>query len=174
MRRVVIASPWAGDEVTNEAYALACLYDSISRGEAPIVPHLYLPRVLADEGEGRKLGMRIGAHLIRGAQALVVYTDLGISSGMTGEITVAEKAGVKVEKRTVPAWLDEEQAEAFKRLVTETRDVFVEEPTETSMPAPDFIAIETRVGEMPTDEDDAIPFERDDDETPKGPILGSA
>jgi hypothetical protein len=169
MRRVVIASPWAGDEHTHEAYALACLQDSILRGEAPIVPHLYLTRVLADSGDGRKIGMRIGAHLIRGAQALAVYTDLGISAGMNGEITVAERAGVKVEKRTVPTWLDEEQVEAFMRLVVDTRDVFVAEPTELSMPVTDF---ET-VG-IPKDEDDAIPFERTDDDTPKGPILGSA
>ena len=104
MRLVIIESPYAGDIEANTAYARAAVRDSLSRCEAPIASHLLYtqPGVLRDDvPDERKWGIQAGLAWGAVAQATVVYTDRGISSGMRWGIENAKKAGRPVEFRTL-------------------------------------------------------------------------
>jgi hypothetical protein len=103
-RRVVLESPYSGDTETNIAYARRALLDSLSHGEAPIASHLLYTQVWDDaDPQQRAAGMRAGWAWIRRdvIDALVAYTDLGISKGMSAGIEVAEAYGVPVEFRKI-------------------------------------------------------------------------
>lgn len=107
MRRVVLESPFAGEVERNIAFARACVRDCLQRGEAPIASHLlFTQRDVLDDGnqEERKLGIAAGHAWTAVADAVVVYTNLGISTGMKAGIDVAEKAGVLVEMRSLQGW----------------------------------------------------------------------
>jgi hypothetical protein len=106
MRLVILESPYAGANgeavAANIKYARACLRDSLMRGEAPIASHLLYtqPGVLDDSiQEQRHLGIMAGLAWKLAADAFVVYTDLGISTGMKQGIAVAEAAGLPVHYR---------------------------------------------------------------------------
>lgn len=104
MRRVIIESPYAGDVEANIAYALRCVRDSLERGEAPFASHLLYtqPGVLRDDIEvERWWGIEAGLEWMRSAEASIVYTDRGISSGMRHGIAAAQQAGVPVEYRSI-------------------------------------------------------------------------
>lgn len=104
MRRVIIESPFAGDVETNIAYARQCVRDSLSRGEAPIASHLLYtqPGILDDAIPAeRKLGIDAGLAWRAVADASVVYTDRGISRGMSYGIEAAKEAGIPVEFRSI-------------------------------------------------------------------------
>lgn len=99
---VIIESPFAGDLERNARYLDACLLDSLRRGEAPFASHgLYTrPGVLRDADPAeRELGIQAGFAFRRVASLTVVYTDLGISSGMQKGITDALRIGGTVEYR---------------------------------------------------------------------------
>ncbi|MGM5087555.1 hypothetical protein E0H64_17810 [Rhizobium leguminosarum bv. viciae] len=102
MRLVILESPYAGDVATNEAYARACVRDSLSRGEAPIASHLLYtqPGILNDlDADERAWGINAGLAWGRVAQATVVYIDRGISNGMRYGIDRAVAEGRSVEQR---------------------------------------------------------------------------
>ena len=87
---VIVESPYMGATkellIRNIAYARACVRDSILRGEAPFGSHLLYtqPGILRDEVHAeRELGMGLGWHIMRRADLVAIYTDLGWSSGMT-------------------------------------------------------------------------------------------
>jgi hypothetical protein len=104
MRLVIIESPYAGDIEVNVEYARACVRDSLLRGEAPIASHLLYtqPGVLRDEiPEERRHGIDAGLAWRKVAEASVVYTDRGITSGMKYGIAAAEAAGIAVEYRSL-------------------------------------------------------------------------
>jgi hypothetical protein len=112
MRRVILESPYASknpdpvlaraERETNVAYARVCVADCLRRGEAPIASHLLFPGILDDaKPEERKLGIAAGLAWVWVAQAMVVYTDLGISPGMQVAIAFAEEAGIPIERRTL-------------------------------------------------------------------------
>lgn len=110
MRRVILESPYAGDTDANIAYARRCVRDCLYRGEAPIASHLLYtqPGILDDnDPDERWLGIGAGLSWLRGANATVVYTDLGISSGMRHGITAAEEIGLPVEYRTLDSTFGE-------------------------------------------------------------------
>jgi hypothetical protein len=101
-RTVYLASPLSGDVEANQHYARRCMIDSLSRGEAPFVPHLLYPQVLDDtRPEDRALGMEAGTAWLWQARALVAYVDLGVSAGMAAEIAEAERLGLPVERREI-------------------------------------------------------------------------
>ena len=101
-RLVILESPYAGDVARNIAYGLRCLRDSLSRMEAPIASHLLYTRVLDDnDPQQRALGIEAGLAWRRVADASVVYTDYGISSGMAHGIALANDRGMDVEFRTI-------------------------------------------------------------------------
>ena len=106
MRLVIIESPYAGktpEEVaSNVEYARRALRDSLQRGESPIASHLLLTQVLDDTNmDERTLGIKAGLAWRRAADASVVYTDRGISTGMQFGIVTAEASGLPVEYRQI-------------------------------------------------------------------------
>ena len=105
MRLVVLESPYAGDVAENEAYARACMADCFARGEAPYASHLLYtqPGVLDDTiPEERERGMLAGFLWgAAAAEAVVVYTDRGLSSGMKRGISEAAARGTPVEFRSL-------------------------------------------------------------------------
>ena len=104
MRLVVIESPYAGDVDLNTAYARLCLADSLARGESPIASHLLYtqPGVLDDLVPAeRALGICAGFAWAQHAAAIAVYTDLGISGGMTEALRRYRRAGRLIEGRTL-------------------------------------------------------------------------
>jgi hypothetical protein len=99
MKLVVLESPYAGDVEANITYAKRCVLDCLKRGEAPIASHLLFtqPGILDDlDPEDRKLGIAAGHAWIIRADAMVVYTDRGISSGMEYGISTARLHGIPV------------------------------------------------------------------------------
>jgi len=106
MRRVVLESPFAGDVEANLTYARACIRDSLLRGEAPLASHaLYTqPGVLNDDDKlERAHGINAGHAWMHLADAVVVYTDRGISSGMEAGINSARFHGIPIEYRKLEA-----------------------------------------------------------------------
>lgn len=108
MRLVIIESPFAGaTEAEREAnidYARACVRDSVLRGEAPIASHLLFtqPGILDDDVPSeRQLGIDAGLAWRRVAEASIVYTDRGVSRGMSYGIAAAEEHGITVEYRSI-------------------------------------------------------------------------
>ena len=107
MKLVVIESPYAGDADENVRYLRACIRDCLLRGEAPIASHgLYTQSGVLDDGipEERRLGMEAGWQWMRAADAVVVYTDRGVSDGMRGGIEHAIGLGVQTEFRRLEGW----------------------------------------------------------------------
>jgi hypothetical protein len=104
MRRVILESPFAGDVERNTAYARHCLRDCLERGDAPIASHLLFtqPGVLDDDKPAeRKLGIDAGLAWLPVAQAMVVYADHGESPGMMAAISLAKRAGIPIERRSL-------------------------------------------------------------------------
>lgn len=103
MRRVVIESPYSGQVKRNVAYARAAMVDCLARGEACIASHLLITQVYNDlDPEQRATGIAAGHAWIPVADALVVYTDYGISSGMSQGIAfAAQQEGVEIEYRKI-------------------------------------------------------------------------
>jgi hypothetical protein len=101
---VVLASPYSGDVARNVEYLRACMRDCLLRGEAPFASHgLYTQDgVLKDDVPAeRELGMQAGMIWFAVADALVIYTDHGISGGMAADIRWAETVGIALETRTL-------------------------------------------------------------------------
>lgn len=104
MRLVIIESPYAGDVERNVAYAKEAVRDCLARGEAPYASHLFFTQSgLLDETvpEQRTLGIEAGLAWGAMAEATVVYTDLGMSSGMLLGIDRAYLVGRPVEYRSL-------------------------------------------------------------------------
>jgi hypothetical protein len=104
MRRVILESPFAGDVDANVAYARACVRDALLRGEAPLASHLLYTQqgILNDDDRNeRSHGINAGHAWMHLADAVVVYTDRGISIGMAAGISLAKFHGVTVEYRSI-------------------------------------------------------------------------
>ncbi len=105
MRLVIIESPYAGDVERNLRYLRACMRHCLMRGEAPYASHgLYTqPGVLDDDDPDERHQGILGGFAWRAvAELTVVFTDLGISSGMQYGIDHAIEQGRPVEYRTLP------------------------------------------------------------------------
>ena len=110
MRRVVVESPYRGDarlaggrdQARNVKYARECIKDSLDRGEAPIASHLlYTQEGVLDDNDPaeRDTGIYAGHLWIEVADAVVLYLDHGLSSGMDAAVAVAYELGIPVERR---------------------------------------------------------------------------
>jgi hypothetical protein len=102
MALVMIETPYAGDVERNIEFARACVRDSLNRGEAPLALHLLYTQdgILDDEiPEERRWGIAAGLAWAKHASKTVVYTDLGISTGMEIGIQKAKEQGRVVEYR---------------------------------------------------------------------------
>ena len=72
------------------------------RNEAPLASHLLYTQVLDDTTAlNRRLGIEAGLAWSGVAQAVVVYTDRGISSGMREAIARHRHNGIPVEYRSL-------------------------------------------------------------------------
>lgn len=104
-RRIYLASPYRGDCEANKLYARRCQADSLGRGEAPFVPHLLYTQSLDDDiADERELGMRAAMAWLPVCDALVLYTDRGVSDGMEVEAQQARRLGIPVEERACPGY----------------------------------------------------------------------
>jgi hypothetical protein len=109
MRRVIVESPYAGNLIQrwlNRRYARHCLRDCLDRSESPFASHLLYtqPGVLHDGvAIERERGILAGMAWGEVADATVVYTDRGISSGMRLGMDAAGRAGRPVEMRSLKA-----------------------------------------------------------------------
>lgn len=84
MKRVMVESPFVGDLVLNAAYVKACIYDSLLRGEAPFASHVIYPHALDDtKPDERKWGIEAGYTWGEISHEIAIYTDLGMSGGMS-------------------------------------------------------------------------------------------
>jgi len=102
MRRVVLESPYSGDILKHTQYARMCLKDCLERNEAPMASHLLYTQVLDDEIiEQRVAGIAAGHAWLDCVDAVVVYSDYGISQGMTKAIGLANSKGIPVEDRKI-------------------------------------------------------------------------
>ncbi|SRR5258706_8961505 len=101
MKLVIVESPFRGktleQEKENIEYAQACARDCLmNHNEAPLLSHLlYTQEGILNDAipEERQLGIDAGLAWGLKAEATIVYTDLGISSGMEHGIANAVKAG---------------------------------------------------------------------------------
>lgn len=83
----------------NVRYARRALLDSLGRGEAPYASHLLYTQVLDDSTpEQRQHGLEAGWAWQSVVDAVVVYTDWGISAGMQAAI---DSAKCPVEYRSI-------------------------------------------------------------------------
>lgn len=113
MRRVILESPYGSDDPKvveeNVRYARACMHDClVVHGESPYASHLLYtqPGVLNDrQAEDRRLGIEAGLAWGAEADATVVYTDRGISTGMKYGIERAVEEGRPVEYRELPEYM---------------------------------------------------------------------
>jgi hypothetical protein len=107
VRLVILESPFAGtpaETTKNITYARACMLDCLLRGDAPYASHLlYTQEGVLDDTvpEQRELGIEAGLAWGQKAEATVVYTDRGISSGMILGIERARQQGRPIETRSL-------------------------------------------------------------------------
>lgn len=81
--------------------------DCLNKGDAPFASHgLYTQEGVLDDTvpAEREHGITAGFEWRKAAEATVVYTDLGISSGMQYGIAHAESLGQLIEYRSLGGW----------------------------------------------------------------------
>lgn len=104
---VILESPFKGaneqEFERNVLYAQFCVLDSLQKGEAPYASHLLYTQVLNEHDPAqRTFGIDAGLEFGTVCSKSVVYTDLGISSGMQKGIDHAIRHGRDVQMRTLP------------------------------------------------------------------------
>lgn len=107
--RIIIESPFSGDIARNLAYARACLYHSLSIGEAPIASHLLHIQVLDDnDPKHRALGINAGLAWATPGVLAAFYVDHGESSGMLAAKAFYKDIGIPITLRQLPLdiWVD--------------------------------------------------------------------
>ena len=109
MKRVVVESPYAGDEKQieiNEIYGELCMHDClVNHNESPYASHLLYTRkwVLRDDHpEERKLGIDAGFYWRDVAEKSNFYVDLGITNGMNLGIDDCNDKRKEFELRSLP------------------------------------------------------------------------
>lgn len=125
--RVYLETPYSGDRKESEQvqeaqrqrnikYAIMCMGDCLIRGEAPFASHLLYTQtpehgMVSDFDEryqriGRDAAINAALSWGTVADKTVVYTDLGISSGMKYGIDNAVAVGRLVEYRQIKGYVD--------------------------------------------------------------------
>jgi len=102
--QVQIESPFGAPTregiITNVAYALIAMHDSLWRGEAPFASHLLYTQMFNDnDADERRIGIEAGLVIAKHAQVTALYEDLGISTGMRMGMEHAEKVGRPIDHR---------------------------------------------------------------------------
>ena len=111
MPNVILESPFKGNtpkvQDRNIFYAQLCMKDCLDRGEAPFASHLLYtqPHILSDIlKEDRAKGISAGLSWGRYADYILVYTDLGISGGMTSSIGIYKTLLIPIKYRILKNW----------------------------------------------------------------------
>ena len=100
MNRVLLVSPFRGEEKRNREYLNECILDCVRRGEAPFASHKMYTDSLEDSREDeRKLGFECEEAWLAVADLVVVYYDYGISEGMAHTIQKATDNHIPVRTR---------------------------------------------------------------------------
>lgn len=102
--QVQIESPFGAPTrdgiITNVAYALIAMRDSLRRGEAPFASHLLYTQMFDDtDPDERRIGIEAGLVIGEHAGLTALYEDLGISTGMQYGIENANTVGRPVVYR---------------------------------------------------------------------------
>jgi hypothetical protein len=106
MKRVIVESPYAGDVEGNTLFLKKCLTDCLDKGESPYASHLFFTQFLDDnKKEERELGIVAGFAWNDVAEAVIVYVDKGISSGMQRgvESAIAKKKPIILRRLSTNA-----------------------------------------------------------------------
>lgn len=92
----------AGQLEFNIDFAKALAWITYCNGEFPIVPHLYLPQFLSDEGNEREWGIQAGHQLMASCDRVFMAVVHGhVSSGMRRDIDFANlELGLPVSMQT--------------------------------------------------------------------------
>jgi hypothetical protein len=106
MKPVLLCSPFSAPDTKqlreNLNYARRAMKHSLALDEAPLPPHLLYPMVLQEsDAADRQRGIACGLAWLGRCEALIVYADLGISSGMQEEISFATSSKIPIEFRYI-------------------------------------------------------------------------
>lgn len=100
MKLVIVESPYAGDIERNMRFLKSCMFDCLSRGEAPFASHMLYTQLLNDEiSEQRRLGIEAGLAWAERADERVFYLNYGYSPGMTAARNYYYLQGLSYEER---------------------------------------------------------------------------
>jgi hypothetical protein len=108
VRLVLVESPYTSPKGRLECvrYALWCMYDSLSRGEAPMASHLLYTQALPEDQAGRAMGLECRDAWSRQTTLVAQYTDLGLTPGMVRDVDSTNKVEQrKLEGALRDAWL---------------------------------------------------------------------
>lgn len=105
---VVVESPYRGvtgsfEEITrNMEYLDRCFIDCITRGEVPIASHKLYTSALDDTIDSeRDMGIELGYALWEVADKVVLYDDLGYSTGMKAALRKLNASNIDYEIRSI-------------------------------------------------------------------------
>jgi len=102
VKKIIIESPFAGDTEKNKEYLALCFADSLARGEAPYASHALYTQFLDDnDPEQRKQGIECGQAWGKQADLIAVYTDHGISDGMSQSIEKYYLNNIPIVNRSI-------------------------------------------------------------------------
>ena len=100
VKKIYVASKYAGDIAANVEKAIWCCRYVIEQGFMPVASHLLYPQILNDNlPRERELGLKFGLALLATCDEVWVFTAGGeISPGMEREIEGAKRLGIPVRK----------------------------------------------------------------------------
>ena len=98
MKRIYVASPYAGDIEKNTEFAKEACRHVMNEGHAFFAPHLLYPAILDDsKPEERQLGIDMGLSMLEHCDEPWCYGDR-ISHGMMLEIEEADRLGIPTRR----------------------------------------------------------------------------
>lgn len=104
-KKVFIISPFHAehlkDQILNVTFARALARDAYLSGLLPVVPHLYFPVFMQDNGDERRYGIEAGHMWMDGCgEAWLCVIDGRISDGMIQDMEYAsDRLGITVLRR---------------------------------------------------------------------------
>ncbi len=119
MKRVIVESPFAGNEKINKIYGAFAMHDClVNHDEAPYASHLLYTQkhVLRDHISGeRKLGINAGFEWRKSAEKTVFYVDLLMTDGMKKGLEDCKIKELPYEIRKLPMSLWEKFLDAMEK-----------------------------------------------------------
>ncbi|WP_352416497.1 DUF7768 domain-containing protein [Oscillibacter ruminantium] len=98
MKRIYVASPYAGDIENNTEFAKNACRFVMNQGHAFFCPHLLYPNILDDDNpKERQLSLDMGLVMLESCDELWCFGER-ISHGMMAEIEEAETLGIPTRR----------------------------------------------------------------------------